>query len=703
MRAVMLRTALLLAALVLVPSGCAAESRLQRNGRRRGMMARAARAATAAEGEAAEGEAAAAAAAGPFGPVAVMAQEEQDGGEKSNAGPTPTDAASATAASAFSSSSSATASAGGGGGSASDAAVGDLDNAAADANANDRAAARSARATGNLVPPHPECEVGPWSDWSECSLACTPSTGGRGLESRSRIVVDDHGSLCPNVIETRTCEPAACPVNCRVSNWTEWSGCARPCEDPGSESRTREVVSDSVHGGDECPALSEERPCNAAPCPKPVPDCATAALKNCSSNGACTMQGCQCYPGYVGADCAQVLERDCKNDCSGHGKCRTADSQCVCDEGYDGDDCSEGHCPRDCSGHGTCMTEPQLYCQCSFGYVGMDCASKICPNDCSGHGYCEASGTCKCHHGYSSADCSSGECPNDCSGNGVCVDGRCECNLGFIGKGCAERHCGSECIHGECVHDECVCFKNYVGASCARKICTDGETCNGHGSCTVDQRCSCENGFIGEFCAERPCPDNCNSHGVCLSGLCKCDFPYEGATCAAKGCDHKCSQHGRCVDGTCVCHPGYSGALCLKVKCPRDCSGHGTCGNDGTCQCLGGFAGADCTLPRCPNDCFGHGRCDSSGEGGRGKCHCEEQVRFLLFLALSCWNEGGFPLYLMLCCCCCVDFSKWGSRMPAADHLFCHLPLAITNTVWRLRLQHDTCHGPRLCPWVQRR
>lgn len=470
------------------------------------------------------------------------------------------------------------------------------------------------------------CEVGVWSDWSQCSLACVPPTGGRGLQTRSRAVINNHGQMCPNLIETRKCDPPPCPVACRVTAWTNWSGCTSPCEDSGTEFRTRAVVSEPIHGGAECPPLSEEKSCNAAPCPKPEPNCNNQNLKNCSDNGLCTLKGCECFVGFSGDDCSQVLERDCKNDCSGHGKCRTATSTCVCDEGYDGEDCSEGHCPNDCSGHGTCMTEPQLYCQCSFGYVGMDCADKICPNDCSGHGYCEASGKCQCHDGYSSSDCSSGECPSDCNGNGVCVDGACECNIGFKGKGCEQRHCGPECVHGQCVNDECVCFKNYVGANCATKVCTDGETCNGHGMCTVDQKCSCQDGFIGEFCEERPCPGNCNGHGLCLSGLCKCDFPYEGAACAIKGCDHRCSLHGRCIDGECLCHPGYTGPLCGEVVCLNNCSGHGTCGGDGTCQCQGGYAGADCTIPRCPNDCSGHGVCEGTGEGGRGKCKCQERV-----------------------------------------------------------------------------
>ena len=162
----------------------------------------------------------------------------------------------------------------------------------------------------------------------------------------------------------------------------------------------------------------------------PIANCSTSIFNDCSNRGVCTMKGCECYPGYAGVDCSGVLEKDCKNDCSGHGKCRTADATCVCDVGYDGDDCAVGQCVNDCSGHGTCMTEPQLYCQCFFGYVGMDCNAKICPNDCSGHGYCGSDGNCTCLPGYSGYDCSTGACRDNCNEHGVCVDSRCECNLG---------------------------------------------------------------------------------------------------------------------------------------------------------------------------------------------------------------------------------------------------------------------------------
>ena len=212
------------------------------------------------------------------------------------------------------------------------------------------------------------CEPGPWSDWSSCSRKCSlgTETTSKGIETRSRAVLNlnklnmQQVHQCPPLMETQVCYPPSCPMPCRVSNWTVWSGCEAPCENLETESRTRFVEAESQREGKECPPLMETRGCNANKCPKPVANCTGEVLRECTNNGVCTLEGCQCFPGFTLIDCSGVLERDCLNDCSGHGKCRTADATCVCDSGYGGEDCSVGECPNQCNGHGTCMSEPQL-------------------------------------------------------------------------------------------------------------------------------------------------------------------------------------------------------------------------------------------------------------------------------------------------------------------------------------------------------
>ena len=169
----------------------------------------------------------------------------------------------------------------------------------------------------------------------------------------------------------------------------------------------------------------------------------------------------------------------------------------------------------------------------------------------------------------------------------------------IAGDACQDRLCGPECVHGECVHDECVCHDDYQGSNCEIQTCDGPETCNHHGTCTIEHTCSCDQGYIGDFCGEQLCPDNCNDHGICLNGTCKCDNMYQGITCQAKRCNAKCALHGRCdhETGFCKCNPGYFGAACTQLLCKNDCGGpiRGVCGSDGQCQCNGGFGGDDCS------------------------------------------------------------------------------------------------------------
>lgn len=54
-------------------------------------------------------------------------------------------------------------------------------------------------------------------------------------------------------------------------------------------------------------------------------------------HGDCVSLNCECYPGWAGEACDEVLV--CPNDCSNHGRCD--DGVCFCDDGYSANDCSE--------------------------------------------------------------------------------------------------------------------------------------------------------------------------------------------------------------------------------------------------------------------------------------------------------------------------------------------------------------------------
>ncbi|XP_056005895.1 attractin-like protein 1 isoform X1 [Ostrea edulis] len=58
----------------------------------------------------------------------------------------------------------------------------------------------------------------------------------------------------------------------------------------------------------------------------------------------------------------------CPKNCSGQGDC--SGDVCNCHMGYHGDDCSEVTCPNNCSSNGDCVYKQ---CQCHSGFKGKDC------------------------------------------------------------------------------------------------------------------------------------------------------------------------------------------------------------------------------------------------------------------------------------------------------------------------------------------
>jgi len=115
----------------------------------------------------------------------------------------------------------------------------------------------------NLQPCRVDCAVSTWSDWSECSEKC-----GSGVQNRFRTIIvqpQAEGAECPHLNETRKCNNEPCPINCKVSNWSEWSRCSKNCNG-GTNIRGRSIVVPPQFGGKECPALFESKECNTEKC-----------------------------------------------------------------------------------------------------------------------------------------------------------------------------------------------------------------------------------------------------------------------------------------------------------------------------------------------------------------------------------------------------------------------------------------------------
>ncbi len=83
-----------------------------------------------------------------------------------------------------------------------------------------------------------------------------------------------------------------------------------------------------------------------------------------------------CLP--IDGDCTGACDVPCI-----HGFCDFATDTCVCQQGWQGVDCSEPICPSNCNGHGVCVDVG--VCDCDEGWTGPACSIPA-TNDCGTFG-----------------------------------------------------------------------------------------------------------------------------------------------------------------------------------------------------------------------------------------------------------------------------------------------------------------------------
>jgi len=110
------------------------------------------------------------------------------------------------------------------------------------------------------------CELSAWSDYTPCTKSC----GIGGEQTKLRSVSRESmygGEACAPLQDTRVCNVHACPINCLMSMFTPWGDCSQPCG-VGDKNKTRTVTLAAAHGGDACPHVIEHASCNYHACEK---------------------------------------------------------------------------------------------------------------------------------------------------------------------------------------------------------------------------------------------------------------------------------------------------------------------------------------------------------------------------------------------------------------------------------------------------
>uniref|UniRef100_A0A4W6C597 Spondin-1 n=1 Tax=Lates calcarifer TaxID=8187 RepID=A0A4W6C597_LATCA len=106
------------------------------------------------------------------------------------------------------------------------------------------------------------CMLTPWSDWSDCSVTC-----GKGLRTRQRMLKSpvELGECTEELEQVEKCMLPECPIDCVMSEWTEWSECNKSCG-KGHTIRTRMVKLEPQFGGDTCPETIQRKKCKIRKC-----------------------------------------------------------------------------------------------------------------------------------------------------------------------------------------------------------------------------------------------------------------------------------------------------------------------------------------------------------------------------------------------------------------------------------------------------
>jgi len=403
------------------------------------------------------------------------------------------------------------------------------------------------------------CVVSSWSSWTKCSKTC-----GGGSQTQVRTVerASVHGGVaCPALMQERPCNTQACPVNCKVSGWSDFSTCSKACGG-GSQLRTRTIVVDVAHGGQSCPELTQSQKCNQHNCPVDCRVSAWSAWTSCSRScgGGLRRQVRSVIRAaqYGGASCPSLLQVE---------------------------DCSMQPCPVNCA-------------VSSWGELGK------CSKSCGGGEQIRertvvvaaAHGGKNCPQLTMSVKCNTHSCPVDCKTSDWSGWSKCTARCGG-GSQVSTRTVVTRAAHGgaacpvltrqqSCNKDACPqwdagkwspCNKQCGGGVQTRKVtCSDGNQAN----CEADAGSAPPN---SQTCNTHACPIDCKVSGWSAWSSCS-------VTCGGGSQRRRRGVLVSAAHGGQTCPDLVETQGCNKNPCPINCAVSGwSLWSDCSKQCGGGI------------------------------------------------------------------------------------------------------------------
>jgi hypothetical protein len=350
-----------------------------------------------------------------------------------------------------------------------------------------------------------DCVVSDFSSWSECGKTCSA-----GEQSRTREITTEteHGGVaCPELSETQGCNDGPCPIHCEVSDFTDWSECSKTCGS-GFQTRSRDIVTQDNHGGNVCPFLDESQTCSDQNCPT---DCVLAEYTEWST---CTTT---CGTGQ------KTRTRTIDTD--------VADGGVACGVLHEEAECNTESCPIDCI-----VTDFTPFSECSHSCgTGIESRERSITRD-------VAFGGVACPALIESQNCNAEACPIDCVVPAWTADDWSDCSSTCGG--------GSRTRTRVATQDA-----DHGGQACASL--TASESCNGQ-ACPVD--CVSVEGNWGECSATCGTGSRTNTHTITTQAA------YGGAECAATEVTEECNLMSCEVD----CAVGEYGEW---SECSQSCDG----------------------------------------------------------------------------------------------------------------------------------